>query len=169
MKALMCVCLAVLSVSLMTAVQAAEPPELQLQQVEQSLVELERDLRILEEDLLYPPSSRVAVYLALDVGELLALQEVEVKINGDTVAHHLYTERQVDALQRGGVQQLYVGNARQGENEVTAFFLGHDRQEREVRHATSLKFTKSFEPMYLELKIADSTTLQRPELSIEAR
>jgi hypothetical protein len=147
---------------------AAEPPELALQQVEQSLAELERDLLILEEDLLYPPSSRVAVFLSLDVGALLSLQEVEVKLNGDTVAHHLYTERQVDALARGGVQQLYVGNARQGDNEVTAFFLGHDAQEREVRHAASLRFTKSFEPMYLQLRIADSTTLQRPELSIEA-
>ena len=129
---------------------------------------MERDLSILEEDLLYPPSSRVAVYLSMDVGELFALDEVEVKINGTTVAHHLYTEQQVDALHRGGVQRLYVGNAKQGENEITAFFLGRGHSAEPLRRAVTAKFSKSFEPVYVELKIADSEQRQRPELKVEA-
>ena len=62
---------------------------------------------------------------------------------------------------------MFVGNARQGENELTAFFLGHGHDGQEIRRATSSKFEKSFEPVYLELKIADSETEQRPELSVE--
>ena len=146
----------------------AQAPEAALQDVTQQLVALERDLSILEEDLLYPPSSRVAVYLSMDVGELFALDEVEVKINGTTVAHHLYTEQQVDALHRGGVQRLYVGNAKQGENEITAFFLGRGHSAEPLRRAVTAKFSKSFEPVYVELKIADSEQRQRPELKVEA-
>lgn len=148
-------------------VTAAEAPESTLQDVEASLASLEKDLAILEEDLLYPPSSRVAVYLSLDTGELFALDEVEVKLNGETVAHHLYTEQQIEALGRGGVQRLFVGNARQGDNEITAFFLGRSHDGREIRRAANSRFEKSFEPVYLELKIADSDTHQRPDMSIE--
>ena len=149
------------------AAPANTAPEAALQDVTQQLATLERDLSILEEDLLYPPSSRVAVYLSMDVGDLFALDEVEVKINGTTVVHHLYTEQQVDALHRGGIQRLYVGNARQGDNEITAFFLGRGHQGEALRRATTAKFTKSFEPAYVELKIADSETKQRPILSVE--
>ncbi len=144
-----------------------ETPSAETQTVEQQLAGLERDLAILEEDLLYPPSSRVAVYLSMDVGELFKLDEVELKLNGTTVAHHLYTERQTDALHRGGVQRLFVGNARQGGNELTAFFLGRSQDGRELRRATTKTFNKAFEPLFVELHIADSETLQRPEFSVE--
>ena len=142
-------------------------PEAALQDVTQQLATLEKDLSILEEDLLYPPSSRVAVFVSMDVGELFALDEVEVKLNGTTVVHHLYTEQQVDALHRGGIQRLYVGNAKQGENEITAFFLGRDHRGEPLRRATSAKFAKSFEPAYVELKILDSEVHQRPDFKVE--
>lgn len=142
-------------------------PEAALQDVTQQLAVLEKDLSILEEDLLYPPSSRIAVYVSMDVGELFALDEVEVKINGTTVAHHLYTEQQVDALHRGGVQRLYVGNAKQGDNEITAFFLGRGHNKEALRRAATATFAKTFEPAYIELKIIDSEVRQRPELKVE--
>jgi hypothetical protein len=153
----------------MAPVAATAAPDEPMQAVEAELANLERDLAILEEDLLYPPSSRVAVYLSLDVGELFALDEVEVKLNGETVAHHLYTSRQVNALARGGVQRLFVGNAKQGSNEITAFFLGRGAEGRELRRGTTATFDKGFEPLFVELQIRDSDTLQRPEMSVEVR
>ncbi len=153
----------------MAPVAATAAPDEPMQAVEAELANLERDLAILEEDLLYPPSSRVAVYLSLDVGELFALDEVEVKLNGETVAHHLYTSRQVNALARGGVQRLFVGNAKQGSNEITAFFLGRGTEGRELRRGTTATFDKGFEPLFVELQIRDSDTLQRPEMSVEVR
>ncbi len=136
-----------------------------LAEVEQSLLELEQDLAILEEDLLYPPSSRVAVFLALDVGELIALDAVQIKLNGRDVATHLYTDRQLDALRRGGVQQVFVGNAKQGRNEIAAFLSGTDEHGRTMQQATSVEFEKGFEPAYVELLVADSERLQRPTFS----
>ena len=72
-----------------------------LERIKKDLLKLKRDLVILEEDLLFPASSQVAVFLSMDIGELFQLDAVSVKLNGKEVAHHLYTDRQVDALLDG--------------------------------------------------------------------
>jgi len=144
---------------------AAATPSLDsdLEQVKQELVALKRDLVILEEDLLFPASSQLAVFLSMDIGELFQLDSVTLKLNGKEVAHHLYTERQVDALYRGGIQKLYVGNVKQGENRLTAFFTGRGPSGRDYRRATTVEFEKTFEPAFVELAIADSGAKYQPE------
>ena len=139
----------------------------QMEDVKQSLLSLKRDLIILEEDLLFPASSQVAVFLSMDVGQLFQLDAVTLKLNGDEVAHHLYTEKQVDALHRGGVQKLYVGNARQGDNEVTAFFTGRGPSGRDFKRATTVSFEKSFEPTFISLAISDETADYQPEFTAD--
>ena len=136
-----------------------------LEDLKKSLLKLKRDLVILEEDLLFPASSQVAVYLSMDVGDLFALDAVTLKMNGKQVHHHLYTEKQVDALYRGGVQKLYVGNVKQGKNRVTAFFTGRGPNGRDYRRAATIDFEKSFEPTFVELAIADSEANYQPEFS----
>jgi hypothetical protein len=135
----------------------------QMEGIKHDLVLLKRDLTVLEENLLYPASSQVAVFLSMDVGEFFALDSVQLKLNGKDVTNYLYTKKQVDALFRGGVQRLYVGNVKQGSNELTAFFTGRGPQGRDYRRATTVKFDKTFEPSYIELKISDSTAKYQPE------
>ena len=159
----------VLLVMIMTSMGLAQAEEssvnldADIESLEQELMTLKTDLMILEEDLLYPASSRVAVYLSMDVGEFFRLDAVTVKLNGKEVSHHLYTDRQTGALYRGGVQQLYVGNARQGDNELTAVFVGKGPHERDYKRAVTTDFEQSFEPVYVELSITDSTASQQPE------
>jgi len=135
----------------------------QMEDIKHGLVELKRDLAVLEEDLLYPASSQVAVFLSMDVGEFFALDSVTLKLNGKDVTHYLYTQKQADALFRGGVQRLYVGNVKQGQNQLTAFFVGRGPEGRDYKRATTVTFEKSFEPSYVELKITDSTAKYQPE------
>jgi hypothetical protein len=135
----------------------------QMEGIKRDLVELKRDLVVLEEDLLYPASTQVAVFLSMDVGEFFALDSVTLKLNGKDITHYLYTQKQTDALFRGGVQRLFVGNVKQGENQLTAFFTGKGPEGRDYRRATSVTFEKSFEPSYVELKISDSTAKYQPE------
>jgi hypothetical protein len=144
---------------------ASETPALasQMEGIKRDLVELKRDLVVLEEDLLYPASSQVAVFLSMDVGEFFALDSVTLKLNGKDVTHYLYTEKQTDALFRGGVQRLYVGNVKQGENQLTAFFTGRGPEGRDYSRAATVTFEKSFEPSFVELKISDSTAKYQPE------
>jgi hypothetical protein len=133
------------------------------QSLEAELLQLNARLQLLEEDLLYPASSRVAIYLSMDLGELFALDAVTLKLNGKDVTHHLYTERQVNALYKGGVQKLYVGNAKQGMNRLTAFFTGKGPHDRDYKRAITLEFEQSFEPVFVELLVTDDTGSQQPE------
>lgn len=135
----------------------------EMEDVKSALVKLKRDLVILEEDLLFPASSQVSVFLSMDIGEFFQLDAVTVKLNGKEVAHHLYTEKQVDALQRGGVQKLFVGNVKQGDNRVTAFFTGLGPNGRDFRRATTVEFEKGFEPTFIELAISDETEDYQPD------
>ena len=144
----------------------AEQPtslDVQMEDIKLSLVKLKRDLVVLEEDLLYPASSQVAVFLSMDLGEFFALDAVTLKLNGKEVSHYLYTDKQVDALFRGGVQRLFVGNVRQGNNRLTAFFTGRGPSGRDYRRAATVEFDKTFEPSFVELKITDSTAKYQPE------
>lgn len=137
------------------------PLDQSLQQLKKEVLGLNRDLYILKEELLFPANSQVAVFLSLDVGRFFSLDAVNVEIDGKQVASHLYTEKQLNALVRGGVQRLYLGNVKNGEHEIVAVFTGKDPKGRDFRRAASLNFEKSAEPKYLELAINDSTqTLQ---------
>lgn len=136
-----------------------------LEAVKKDLMTLKRDLVILEEDLLFPASSQVAVFLSMDVGEFFQLDAVTVEIDGSEVTHHLYTERQADALLRGGVQRLFLGNVQQGKHRLTAFFTGRGPSERDYRRAATVEFEKTFEPTYIELAIRDSESQYQPEFS----
>ncbi|MFT6805347.1 MAG: hypothetical protein ACJAWT_000744 [Glaciecola sp.] len=137
----------------------------EMETLKQALVNLNRDLFILEEDLLFPSSTQVAVYLSMDVGEYFKLDAVELKIDGKLATYYLYTERQVNALYRGGVQRLFVGNINQGTREVSAFFIGTGPENRPYKRAVTLEFDKDDEAATIELKIVDSTSKQQPTFS----
>ncbi|MEM6708623.1 MAG: hypothetical protein AAF648_07535 [Pseudomonadota bacterium] len=147
------------------AAGATQPLDEDLEALKKSLLRLKRDLVILEEDLLFPASSQVAVFLSVDVGEFFDLDAVTLKLNGREVHHHLYTRKQVDALYRGAVQKLFVGNVKQGQNRVTAFFTGRGPSGRDYKRATTVEFEKTFEPTYIELAVTDSEANYQPEFS----
>ncbi len=134
----------------------------EIETLKQAMINLNRDLFILEEDLLFPSSTQVAVYMAMDVGQFFKLDAVELKINSEVKTYYLYTDRQLDALFRGGVQKLYVGNLNQGEHELTAFFIGIGPENREYKRAVTLNFTKDEEPLAIELNVQDSELKQQP-------
>lgn len=137
----------------------------EMETLKQALVNLNRDLFILEEDLLFPSSTQVAVYLSMDVGEYFKLDAVELKIDGKLATHYLYTQRQVNALYKGGVQRLFVGNINQGDREISAFFIGIGPENRPYKRAVTLEFDKDDEAATIELKIVDSTSKQQPTFS----
>lgn len=153
------------------AASAAAQPEAALDSRAQALkaqvLQLNRDLLVLEEELLYPASSQVAVFVSMDVGQLFGLESVQVKLDDKVVAQHLYTEREVAALHRGGVQRLWLGNLKAGAHEVTAFFTGQGPHARDYRRATTLKFDKAGEARYIELRITDRMTKLQPEFDVK--
>jgi hypothetical protein len=144
----------------------AQAVDADVQALKKQLVDLNRDLFKLEEELLYPASTQVAVFLSLDVGTFFALDSVQVKVDDKEVANYLYTEREVEALHRGGVQKLFLGNLKAGEHEITAFFTGKGPHERDYRRGTTLKVEKGLGARYVELRISDRVASLQPEFVV---
>jgi hypothetical protein len=137
------------------------------QQLKKDVVDLNRDLFVLEEELLFPANTQVAVYVSMDVGEFFALDSITLKLDNKEVTNYLYTPREVDALLKGGVQRLYLGNLKVGNHELVAFFTGKGPDNRDYRRGASLKFDKSIGAKYLELKIEDRQRKMQPEFEIK--
>jgi hypothetical protein len=130
------------------------------------LIELTRDLFRLEEELLYPASTQVAVFLSVNLGTFFALDSVQLELDGKEVANYLYTEREVEALHRGGVQKLYLGNLKAGEHELVAVFTGKGPHERDYRRGTTVRFEKAVGAKYVELRITDREASLQPEFAV---
>lgn len=134
----------------------------QVEDLKKAALELNRDLLLLEEDLLFPANTQIAVYVSLDVGDYFAMDAVKLTIDGELVASHLYTQKQNSALVRGGIQRLYLGNLKTGKHQITAFFHGIGPQNREYKRGASYTLTKDQKPTMLEIKVRDSSLNMQP-------
>jgi len=139
----------------------------QIQELKQQVVDLNKDLFVLEEELLFPANTQVAVFLSMDVGSFFGLDSVTLRIDNREVINYLYTPREVAALVKGGVQRLYVGNLKAGSHELVALFGGKGPNDRDYRRGASIKFEKGVGAKYLELKISDKARRQQPEFEIK--
>jgi hypothetical protein len=139
----------------------------EIQNLKKDVVDLNKDLFVLEEELLFPANTQVAIFVSMDVGDFFALDNVTLKIDQKEVANYLYTPREAEALLKGGVQRLYLGNLKVGEHELVAFFNGKGPNERDYRRGATLKFEKGIGAKYLELKINDRQRKQQPEFEIK--
>jgi hypothetical protein len=139
----------------------------QIQELKKDVVDLNKDLFVLEEELLFPANTQVAVFVSVDVGDFFALDSITLKIDNRDVTNYLYTPREVAALLKGGVQRLYVGNLRAGEHELVAFFNGKGPHDRNYKRGANLRFEKGVGAKYLELKVTDHAHAQEPEFEIK--
>jgi hypothetical protein len=139
----------------------------EVQGLKKDVVDLNRELFVLEEELLFPANTQVAVFVSMDVGDFFALDTVTLKIDQKEVINYLYTPREVEALLKGGVHRLYLGNLKVGKHELVAFFSGKGPNDRDYKRGATLKFEKGIGAKYLELKINDRQRRQQPEFEIK--
>jgi hypothetical protein len=139
----------------------------QVQDLKKDVVDLNKDLFVLEEELLFPANTQVAVFVSVDVGDFFALDSITLKIDNHEVSNYLYTPREAAALLKGGVQRLYVGNLKAGEHELVAFFNGKGPHDRDYKRGANLKFEKGVGAKYLELKVTDHAHAQEPDFEIK--
>lgn len=139
----------------------------EVQGLKKDVIDLNKDLFVLEEELLFPANTQVALYVSMDVGAFFALDSVTVKIDNKEVKNYLYTAREADALLKGGVQQIYLGNLKVGKHELVAFFTGKGPVERAYKRGATISFDKGVGAKYLELKITDHVAKHQPEFTIK--
>jgi hypothetical protein len=138
-----------------------------VQDAKADVIRLNRDLLVLEEELLFPANTQVAIFVSMDVGKLFSLDSVRLKLDDKDVAAYLYTPAEVQALHRGGVQRLFVGNLKSGAHELVAFFTGKGPHDRDYKRGATIKFDKGTDPKYIELQIKDSTGKLQPEFEVK--
>jgi hypothetical protein len=137
-----------------------------VQELKTEVLDLNRELFMLEEELLFPANTQVAVFVSMDVGEYFALDSVQLTLDGKPVSKYLYTEREVQALLRGGVHRLWLGNLKAGDHELVAIFTGQGPHERDYRRGATLSFEKGVGAKFVELAITDRESKQQPEFLV---
>ncbi|BBM04037.1 hypothetical protein [Microbulbifer sp. GL-2] len=125
----------------------------QIQDVKKDVIDLTATLAQLEEKLLFPSNTQVAFFVSIADERPFELESVEVKLNGEIVAHHLYTYREIESLQKGGVQKIYTGNVQAGAHPLEVRFIGKTSSGREYRADASYQVDKAVGPKFVEISI----------------
>ena len=118
----------------------------QVQEIKTDVLSIATELNRLEEKLLYPSDTQVAIFVSLAEGDKSRLDAVDIELDGTAVAHHLYTFKELEALQKGGVQRIYVGNVRTGEHALQVTVIGKTDGDADFRKAERFTITKSIGP-----------------------
>jgi len=126
----------------------------QVQEIKSDVLSIAAQLNQLEEKLLYPSNTQVAVFVSLVDGETFRLDSVEIQLDGTPVAHHIYTYKELEALQRGGVQRIYTGNIRAGEHDLQVLVIGKSAEGVNFRKKKNFKVDKDVGPEIVEIALA---------------
>lgn len=128
----------------------------QVQEVKSDVLGISAELSRLEEKLLYPSNTQVAVFIALAEGETMRLDAVQIQIDGQPVAHSIYSFKELEALQKGGVQRIYTGNVPTGDHQIEVTVAGKLDTGKEYTRTEHFAFTKGIEPKLLGVTLGSS-------------
>lgn len=131
----------------------------QVQEVKSDVLSIAAELNQLEEKLVYPSDTHLAVFVSLARGETLRLDAVEIQIDGHLATHYIYSFKELDALRKGGVQRIYSGNLATGAHEIEVSVSAKLANGKDYTQTERFPFTKEIKPKLLDV------TLGGPESS----
>lgn len=134
----------------------------QVQEVKSDVLGIAAELSLLEEKLLYPSGTQVAVFVALAQGDQMRLDAVRLQIDGQPVAHYIYSFKELDALRKGGVQRIYVGNVPTGNHELEVLVDGKLEGGADYSRTEKFTFSKGVEPKLVGLTLAGPNSGRAP-------
>jgi hypothetical protein len=126
----------------------------QVQEIKSDVLRIAAQLNHLEERLLYASNTQVAVFVSLAEGEIFRLDSVQIQIDGEPVAHHIYSFKELEALQKGGVQRIYTGNVSTGEHRLDVSIAGKLPGGKDFSGTKSFSFNKDVEPALVGITLA---------------
>jgi hypothetical protein len=128
----------------------------QVQEVKSDVLSIAAELSRLEERLLYPSGTHLAVFVALAPRDTLRLDAVQIQIDGQPVAHSIYSFKELEALQKGGVQRIYTGNVASGEHQIEVTIAGKLDTGKDYSRTERFAFNKGVEPKLLGVTLGSS-------------
>jgi hypothetical protein len=136
--------------------QQMKGPDEQVQDTKSDVLNIAQELSRLEEKLLYPSDTQVAIFVSLAKGDQMRLDAVRVQIDGHLVAHYIYSFKELDALRKGGVQRLYVGNVTTGDHQLEVLVDGKTESGADFSRTEHFTFKKEVKPKQVGLTLAGS-------------
>ena len=126
----------------------------QVQEIKSDVLSIAQELNQLEEKLLYPSGTQVAIFVALGKGDQTRLDAVRLQIDGQLVAHHIYSFKELEALRKGGVQRIYVGNVTTGDHHLEVLVDGKLEGGADFSRTERFTFRKEVKPKLVALTLA---------------
>lgn len=133
----------------------------QVQDIKKDVLDLTSELSRLEEKLLFPSNTQVSLFISMNEGDDFRLDSVQLKLNNKVVAQHLYSFRELEALQQGGVQRLYTGNIKTGNHQLVVSYIGKAAAGGEYKRSGSYTVSKEIGPKFVEIKIAGPESVEQ--------
>jgi len=128
----------------------------QVQEIKSDVLSISSELSNLEERLLYPSNTQIALFVSIAENETFRLDAVQIKINDELAAHHIYSFKELEALQKGGVQRIYTGNVATGDHQLSVSVIGKLENGEDFTESDNFMFAKGVEPKILGITLAES-------------
>ena len=126
----------------------------QIQEIKSDALRMSAELSQLEEKLLYPSGTQVAIFVELAKGDTMRLDAVRLQIDGQLVAHYIYSAKELQALRKGGVQRIYVGNVATGDHKLDVLVDGKLEGGADFSRTGQFTFRKEVKPKMVGLTLA---------------
>jgi len=126
----------------------------QVQEIKSDVLSIASELNTLEERLLFPSHTEVSLFVSLAENEDFRLDAVQIEIDGELATHHIYSFKELDALQNGGVQKIYTGNLTTGDHQLSVTMIGKLKNGKDINESGSFAFTKGVKPKAMGLTLA---------------
>jgi hypothetical protein len=126
----------------------------QVQEIKSDVLSIAEELSRLEEKLLYPSGTQVAIFIALAEGDQMRLDAVRLQIDGQLVAHYIYSFKELEALRKGGVQRVYIGNVATGNHQLEVLVDGKLDGGEDFSRTEHFTFRKEVKPTLVGLTLA---------------
>jgi len=131
----------------------------EVQEIKSDVLRIAAELSQLEEKLLYPSGTQVAIFVELAKGDPMRLDAVRLQIDGQLVAHYIYSFKELEALRKGGVQRIYVGNVSTGEHQLDVLVDGKLESGADFNRTEHFTFRKEVKPELVGLKLAGNAPI----------
>jgi hypothetical protein len=126
----------------------------QVQDIKSDVLSIGQELNRLEEKLLYPSGTQVSIFITVAKGDQMRLDAVRLQVDGQLVAQHIYSFKELEALRKGGVQRLYIGNVATGDHQLEVLVDGKLEGGADFSHTEHFTFSKEVKPKLLGLTVA---------------
>ena len=132
----------------------------QVQEIKTDVLDIAADVSRLEEKLLFPSNTQLAVFVSIAEGQRFRLDAVKIDIDGELATHYIYGFKELDALQHGGVQRLFTGNIATGSHSLVVSVNGKTPLDKDFSRTETFAFSKDVEPKMLGITLSGTESIE---------